>query len=574
MSGGALVRVARAGRPGGARPAVALLLGALATGAAVGLLATSGYLISRAALEPPILTLTVAIVGVRLFAVTRSAARYGERVVSHDVSLRALAELRARVFERLVPLVPGRGPGRRGADLLSRAVADVDAMQHVYVRVIAPPVVALLAIAGSAIVAGLMLPAAGLALALVLGGAAVALPLLAWAAARRAGRRQAPARAALGAEVLEALQMAPEIAAYGMEDDRLARVGAADRALARTARRDAAVGGMSAGLVAALAGAAAACALVVAIPAAAEGRVDGVLIGALALLAMAAAEAVAPLPAAAQHLGSAGAAAARIEEITEAPVDVRDPVHPAPFPAGPVTIALEGARVRYADDRPLALDGLDLRLEPGRLVALVGPSGSGKSTALHALVRFLDPDEGRVTVAGRDVREYAQDDLRRAVRLAAQDAHLFATTIRENVRIGRRDAGDEAVLAALAAAGLAGWVASLPEGLDTAVGEGGARVSGGQRQRIAIARALVSRAPVLLLDEPTAHLDPDAARALVRGLAAAAHGAAILLVTHSALGLERADEIVVLEAGRVVDRGTHEALASRCPAYARMLERA
>jgi ABC-type multidrug transport system fused ATPase/permease subunit len=209
---------------------------------------------------------------------------------------------------------------------------------------------------------------------------------------------------------------------------------------------------------------------------------------------------------------------------------------------------------------PWVLDGVDLRLDPGRRVAIVGASGSGKTTIANVLARFRDLDAGRAVLDGQDLARYRQEDVRRAVRLCAQDAHLFATSLRDNVRIGRAEAGDGAVAAALDRAGLGGWLRSLPEGLDTPVGEGGALVSGGQRGRIALARALVSRAPVLILDEPAAHLDPLSTRALVDDLLAEAGAASVLLITHSAIGLERFDEVLLLEGGRVAERGPHARL--------------
>ncbi len=555
MSGArSLLRVAHAARPGRGRLALAALLGAAALASGVALLATSGLLIAQAALAPPILTLTVTIVGVRLFALLRATTRYGERIVSHDVALRALATLRARVVRRLVPLVPGGLPGMGAGDLLSRVVADVDRMRDLFVRALGPPVITLLVLLGAVLAAALVLPAAGLALALVLGGAAVALPLITWAAGRRAARRQAPARAALTAEIVEALQHAPEIAAYGLEDDRVARVRDGDRALARCARRDAVVGGVSAGAVALLAGLAAAAVLIVGIPATADGRLDGVALAALALLALASAEAVAPLPEAARHLSGTAAAARRIEEVTERPPAVQDPPHPQAPPLWAPVLALEGVTAGHPGG-PDVLHDVDLVVRPGSRIALVGPSGAGKSTALALMVRFLDPSAGRVTLDGRDIRDLAQTDVRHLVRLSGQDAHVFATTVRENVRIGRPGADDAAVRDALDRAGLGDWVAGLPDGLATPCGEDGARLSGGQRGRLALARALVSGAPVLLLDEPTAHLDAPAHRAFVADLAAAARDASVVLVTHSAEGLEDFDEVVVLEEGRVVRRG-------------------
>jgi thiol reductant ABC exporter CydC subunit len=541
-------------------------MGAIAVGAGIGLLATSGYLISRAALGPPILTLTAAIVAVRSFAIGRSVSRYAERLLSHDVALRVLAGVRRRVYDRLVPLVPGGIPSMREGDVLSRAVGDVESMQDLYVRSLGPPVVAVAVCAGAAAVAWAMLPAAGLALALLLAACGLALPLIAAAAGRRAARRQAPARAALTAEVLETLRLAPDLAVYGLEDRRIARVREADARLARTSRSDAAAGAVSAGLVAALSGLGAALVLAVATPAVSGGELDGVLLAALALLAIASVEALAPLPAAARSLSATATAARRIEEITERPPPARDPERPLTVPARPA-VALEGARLRYAPGGPWVLDGVDLRLDPGRHVAVVGASGSGKTTIANVLVRFRDLDAGRATLDGDDLARYAQDDVRRAVRLCAQDAHLFAATLRDNVRIGRADAGDAEVVAALASAGLGGWLRSLPAGLDTQVGEGGALVSGGERGRVALARALVSRAPVLVLDEPAAHLDPSSTRAFVDDLLAVAGGASLLLITHSPIGLERFDEVLLLEGGRIVERGTHDHLMAAGPRY-------
>ena len=555
---GALLRVARWARPGRRRLWLSMLMGVLAAAAGIGLLTTSGYLISAAALGPPILTLTVAIVGVRAFAVGRSASRYVERLLSHDVALRVLATTRRRFYERLVPLVPGGIPRMRAGDLLSRAIGDVDALQHLYVRALGPPVVAVAVCAMSAGVAWAMLPAAGMVLAFVLGVSALVLPLWAGAAGRRTGRHQAPARGLLAAEVLEAVRFAPELTAYGLEGERIARVASADRRLALTSRSDAAIGAASAGVLSALAGSAAAAILVVGAPAVADGRLDGVLLAALALLAIASVDALAPLPAAAQHLVATATAARRLEEITGRPPPVRDPEHPSPVGRHPA-VALEGARLRY-DDGPWVLDGVDLRLDPGARIAIVGASGAGKSTIADVLVRFRDLDGGRATIDGVNVRDLGQDDVRHAVRLCEQDAHLFAASIRDNVRIGDPAAGEAHVMRALERAGLGDWVAAIPEGLDTQVGEAGAQLSGGQRSRIALARALLSEAPVLILDEPTAHLDAESTRAFVDDLMSAAEGGSVVVITHSPVGLERFDEVLLLEAGRVVARGRHEQL--------------
>jgi ABC-type multidrug transport system fused ATPase/permease subunit len=266
----------------------------------------------------------------------------------------------------------------------------------------------------------------------------------------------------------------------------------------------------------------------------------------LALLALASFEAVQPLPEAARELGETVAAGRRIFALTDRKPAVVDAAEPAALPDGPFTVALEDVRVRYGPREPLALDGFSLRLEPGRRIALIGPSGAGKTTVTNLLLRFLDPEQGRITLAGRDVREYGQEDVRSAIAVAGQDAHLFSASIGANVRLGRPGASDDAVEQALAAARILDWVRSLPEGLDTLVGEEGRELSGGQRQRIALARALLADTPILVLDEPTAHLDTPTAERLVEDVVAEAGDRCVLLITHRPEGLELVDEIVVL----------------------------
>lgn len=555
----ALRRAAALTRSRWRRLALSVLLGAGAIAAAAGLLATSGYLISRAAERPSILTLSTAIVGVRFFGIARALLRYAERLVSHDLAFRVLADLRVRFFVALTPLVPAGLRDLRRGDLLSRFVADVDRLQDLYLRGLGPPLVAAVTVAGAALAAALMLPAAGAVLFAALAAAAVAIPAATALAARGAARRQAPARAALTAELVELIAGAPELAVAGRERDRAARAAAADAALSRAQARDAAAGGLAAGLGTALAGLGAVAVLTVAIPAVRDGRLDGVLLAALALLALAAFEGVVPLGAAAQSLEACARSAARIEAVTERPAPVSDPPAPEALPAQG-TLAAAGIRARYGPDGPWVLDGVDLRLAPGTALALVGASGAGKTTLADLLVRFRDPDAGTVAFGGVDLRAAAQDDVRRAIRLAGQEAHLFATSIRANVAIGRPGATDEEIVAAIGRAGLGPWLETLPGGLGTEVGERGAQVSGGQRQRLAVARVLLAEAPVLVLDEPAAHLDPPSARALLSDLARVAPGRAVLVITHGLEGLEGYDEIALLEAGRIAERGTHAEL--------------
>jgi thiol reductant ABC exporter CydC subunit len=544
--------LALAGAPR-SRVALAVALGAATVLCGVGLMATAGYLISRAAEQPPVLSLTVAIVLVRAFALTRPLARYAERLASHDLALRVLGRVRVRVYERIEPLAPAELAGDRRGDLLSRLLADVDALQDLHLRVLGPPLVAVAAGAVSVAVAAAFLPAAGLVLAVGLLIGAVAVPALTAAANRRAGKRQAALRGALSAELVELLAAAPELAVYGQEEQRLARVRVADDALVRVGRRDALATGVGDGLNLLVTGATVASVLAVSVSAHADGRLDGVLIALLALLALASFEAVQPLAESTRTLSTTLAAGERVLELTDRRPAVRDPEDPAPPATWPFTLSLEEVTIRYPGAVSPALDCLSLRLDPASRVALVGPSGAGKTTLVNALLRFLDPEQGRVTLAGRDLREYRQHDVRAAVAVAGQDSHLFSASIRANLCLARPGATDAELEEALRRARLLDWVQTLPDGLDTLVGEEGRELSGGQRQRLTVARAFVSDAPVLVLDEPTSDLDAATAEELVRDVLAAVDGRTVLLVTHRPEGLDLVDRVVRLEDGRIRD---------------------
>ncbi len=532
------------------RLAAAVALGALTVVFGVGLMALAGYLISRAAERPAILSLMVVIVGVRFFGLGRPIVRYLERLASHDVALRVLGRVRRRFYEQIEPLAPaGLGCYRHG-DLLSRMVADVDALQDLYLRGLEPPLVAVLAGAVAVGAATAVLPAAGLVLAggLLTGGCVV--PALGGALAARAGRRTAPARGDLAAELVELVGGAAELVAFGAEPVRLARVSAADRTLVQLARRDALATGMGDGLIVVVTGLTVGGVVALAVAASGAGRLDRVFIAVLPLLVLAAFEAVTPLVAAARALSATLAAGRRILELSAQTPAIRDPARPAPPPRWPFAVALEDLRAGYPNEPHPVLDGISLRLEPGERVALIGPSGSGKTTVVNLLLRFLDPEQGRVTVGGRDLREYRQVDVRRMFALAGQESHLFSATIRDNLLVAHPAATDAELERALGRARIGEWVARLPAGLDTVVGEQGRALSGGQRQRIVLARALLAHAPVLVLDEPTAHLDTGTAEEFIGDVLAAADGRTVLLITHRPEGLGLVDQVLSLSPAR------------------------
>jgi ATP-binding cassette subfamily C protein CydC len=518
-------------------------LSALAVAFGVALMTTAGYLISRAAEQPPILSLTVAIVAVRFFGLARPLARYLERLASHDAALRALGRIRARFYERIEPLAPAELSQYRSGELVGRMVGDVDALQGLYVRGVGPPVVALAVGTASVGVTAVFLPAAAFMLAVGLFVAGVAVPLVAARVTRRAGRRQVAARAELTAELVEVLRGAPELVAFGREEQTLARLRAADHELARLSRRQAFAAGLGDALVVLTAGVTVTTVLGVSVAA----DIDRVLVATVALLALASFDAVTPLVAAARELSATRSAGKRVVELTDRQPLVRDPDEAVPSPQRRAPVALEGVTAGYPTEAEPVLREVTLLLPPGGRIALVGPSGAGKTTVTNLLLRFLDSQEGRVTIGGRDIREYRQHDVRGMFALAGQDAHVFNSTIRANLQLARPDATEAELWGALREARLDVWVSALPDGLDTLVGEEGERLSGGQRQRLTLARALLTRAPVLVLDEPTAHLDAETAESLVRDIFAAAEGRTVLLITHRPEGLDLVDEVVTLD---------------------------
>ncbi|WP_035847135.1 thiol reductant ABC exporter subunit CydD [Kitasatospora azatica] len=573
-----LFRTADAGRPR-RRFALSVLLGSLALGCAVALMATSGWLISKASTQPPVLYLMMAVTAVRAFGVGRSALRYAERLVSHDAVLRTLGSLRVTVYQRLERLAPTALPAFRRGDLLSRLVADVDSVQDWYLRWRLPAAVAVTVSLAAATALGVLLPAAGvvLALGLLLAGAGV--PLLAARLSSRTERQQAPARGALATAVVDTCTGTAELTVAGALPRRLAAVRAADRNLTALAARSAATTALGAGLTALLTGLTVAGCALVGVQAVAAGRLGGLCLAVLVLTPLAAFEAVAGLPAAVQVRERSRAAAGRLTEVCDTPDPVAEPSaslrpggppYPAPLPADPFPVAVRGLRARHPGQLSWALDGIDLDLAAGRRVAVVGPSGSGKTTLALTLLRLLDQEAGSVTLAaGRpqavDTRALDGDDVRRAIGLCAQDAHVFDSSLRENLRLALPTATDTDLHEALGAARLLDWVHTLPEGLDTMVGEHGARLSGGQRQRLALARALLADFPLLILDEPAEHLDLRTADALTADLLAATSDRATLLITHRLAGLAEAavDEILVLDAGRVAERGSWAELTAR-----------
>lgn len=488
------------------------------------------------------------LVWLRPLALLRAGLRWAERMGTHAATFRALADTRVWFFRRLAARLPAGIGLRRAGDMLGRLTADIEALDGLFLRAIVP-----IAAAASVAVATLLLlglASAWLAAAVVVPlGLAVLLPFALAPAFAAAGRRAAAAegewRATLADPLLgfeDTLAANAEAQALARAADAEARWRAAERAMARRAAAAGAAGVLlgQAALIGALG-----LGLAAGTPEAAGAALLGLF------LAVAAAETVGLLPRAGVALAAAGAGARRLFEAADTPPPVPEPALPAPPPTGHA-ICVRGVHFAWAPDRPPVFTGLDLDIPEGARVAILGPSGAGKSTLAALLLKQAAPQAGRITLGGVDIADLPADVLRARIAILSQDARLFAGTIAENLRLAAPEAEEAALWQALDAARIGDLVRALPEGLATEVGEGGIRFSGGEARRLALARALLSPAPVLILDEPAAGLDPAAERAFLETLGTATAGRTVILIQHALIGVEKPQRILRLIGGQAV----------------------
>lgn len=558
--------VLRSAVPPARRIALAALLGVASAASSVALLACSAWLIARAAEQPPVLYLSLAVVGVRAFALGRAVFRYLERLVGHDASFRQLAAIRAGVYERMLPLAPdGLASSRRG-DLLARFVDDVDELQNVALRAVQPLVSAALVLALAIAGVGLLAPGSAVAVLVCLAVGIGLTLLVQHRAAVRAERTLAPLRGELQSAVIEHVQALDVLVAFDAAGAGRRRIDEIGARLARATRARAAATGAASALTAAIGGFAVAASLAAAAPLLEDGRIDGPTFAVLCLVPLAIAEVAGAIPLATSALRLARASAARVAHAvpaavpSEIPVPPMEPAAPPAFEPAPA-IELRGIRARWPEasdedaisaERPAALNGLDLSIGPGERVLVRGDSGAGKTTLAHVLVRFL-AYEGSYRLGEVEASELEPSAVRRIVGLVEQRPWLFDEDVRQNLLFARETATDADLLGVLDRVGLREWVEERG-GLDARVGERGALVSGGQAQRIALARAMLADFPVLVLDEPTASVDPARADALLRDLADAAGrtGRTVVLISHTGAPSGLVDRTVTLAAGAAI----------------------
>lgn len=525
---------------------LAVALGVLTILSSISLMALSAWLISTASLRPSIAELSVAVVGVRFFGIARAVFRYLERVISHETTFRLLAEMRVAFYRIIEPLAPARLTSQRSGDLLSRAVSDIESLQNLLLRGIAPPLVALMTSALLTLFLGAFDPLIAFVALIFMLAAGIGLPLLSAWANETAGAQRVQARAELNAMLVDSVQGMAEIIVYGQQHTRANEIARLSAQAAQADRLNSRVDALQAALLILLTNGSAVLVLTVAIP-----RIDGVFLATIMLATMAVFEAFMPLTQAALQLGSTRSAAERLFEIADLPPVVIDPPTPARLPSHSM-LSLAHVSFRYAPDQALILEDASLILQPGQWIAVLGASGSGKSTLANILLRFWEYESGSIRFGAHELRDYTQTDIRAAFGVMTQRTHLFNTTIRDNIHFARTDAARADVEQAARQAQIHDFIQSLPQGYDTVVGEDGVHLSGGERQRIALARVLLKNAPILILDEVTANLDVITERAVLDTILKAAEGKSLLMLTHRHVLLDRMDQVYVIQDKRLV----------------------
>lgn len=552
--------------------ALATLAGVLTVGSAIGLMATSAWLISMAALHPSVAALAVAIVGVRFFGIARGVFRYLDRLISHEITFRLLSRLRVWFYRAVEPLAPAVLARYRSGDLLSRVVSDIDTLQNFYLRVLAPPLVSAFTGLGVWFLLGAYNPVFSLAFLGFYVLAGVGVPWLTHLLSKRLAVRAIQLRADLNASMVDGIQGLAELVAFGQEDRQNARIEKLNRELVRTQVRLGAINALQGSLGSVLMNLAAWTMLALAIPLVRNGQLDPVYLALVVLTALASFEAVLPLGQAFQYLALSLTAADRLFEIADQLPAIK--TLPSTGPAAPdegnLSLEVKNVTFRYESGQPDALHDLSFSLRPGQSVAIVGESGAGKSTLANLLLRFWDYQSGEIRLGGRDLNTIPPEEVRSMIGLVSQRTHLFNATIRENLAIANPSADQAAIETACRQAQIHDFIAGLPQGYATSVGEFGLALSGGERQRLSIARAILKNAPILVLDEPTANLDRQNEQLVLQALQSLMKNRSTILITHRLADLESFGEILVLRAGQVVERGDQSHLLQEAGLFNRL----
>ncbi|MEI6846767.1 MAG: thiol reductant ABC exporter subunit CydC [Chlorobiaceae bacterium] len=544
---------------------LAALIGFATTGSSIGLLMTSGYIIAKAALQPPMSALQIGIVGVRFFGLARGVLRYAERLVSHNTTFKILAKLRLWFYDAIEPLAPARLMHFKSGDLLQRVVDDIQSLENIYTRVLAPPLTALLVAALMWFLAGIYSMQAALLILFFHLLAGIGVPLLTMQLSRGVSIGIMKCQTDQQILALDFFQGIGELQVYGKLAGHLKEMHTTEADKLRFQRKNAIIEGLQESLTGLLMNAAIITVLWTLIPAVSTGGINGISLAVITLAVMASFEPFLPLPAAIKHLEADTHAGRRLFEILDAKPETTNPATPLPFPSNHA-IRAENLCFTYPGTCSKTLDNISFSLLAGQHIAIVGPSGAGKSTITALFMRFWNCTEGKLTIGGHNISLFDTEELRRNIALVSQRTYLFAETIRENLKLAAPDATDEKLKKALTAAGLSHFTAKLDEW----TGQHGMKLSGGERQRLAIARVVLQNAPIMILDEATANLDGITEKEVTETLAAISAGKTMITITHRLKAMEQFDQILLLNKGKITEQGKHDELMQHNGLYKRM----
>ena len=543
------------------RVAFSVLLSSVTIGASVALMGTSAWLISTAAIATSVADLGVSTVGTRFFGITRALSRYFERLVSHDVTFRLLAKFRIWFYEKLEPLAPARLMNFRAGDLLSRIIGDVETLENFYVRVISPPLTAIVVGLFTAIFLASFYPILAPVYLTFFISLGLILPWLTQIISRKSAEQTINIRAELHTQLVDGIQGIADLLAYGRGDERLNKVATQGINYSDAQKRLSLITGIGASLSTLLTNLALWTILFLCIPQVTNGNLAGPMLASLSLLTLASFEAATPLPVAAQAWNSSRESAKRLFEVVDTEPEIREQRTVISNQSSTnYELRITDLTFTYPNQNTPALQHVTFDLKPSNSIAIVGPSGAGKSTIANLILRFWDYQMGEIRLGGENVKLLNQDEVRERCGYVSQNTYFFNTSIYENLRFAKKKVSKEEIESACKSAQIHDFILSLPKGYDTMIGEQGLRLSGGERQRLAIARALIKDAPILILDEPTANLDALTEGEVLKTLFAVMKQKTSLLITHRLIGLENVNEILVMNHGQIVERGTHAQL--------------
>ena len=550
--------------------ALSILLSTLTIGSSVALIGVSAWLISTAAIATSVADLGVAVVATRLFGITRAIFRYLERLVSHNVTFQLLAHLRVWFYQKLEPLAPARLMNYKSGDLLARVIGDVETLENFYVRVVSPSLTAIFIGIFTSLFFASFYPVIAYVLIGLFLALGLILPLAAQIISNKTGQRLITERAYIQTQLVDGIQGLADIISFGREKDRSQMLASTGKDYALMQKKMARISGVHSALGTLLTNFGLWLVLFLVIPQVTAGNLDGVMIGTFALMTFASFEAVNPLPLAAQMWNPSREAAKRLFDVVDAMPMVSDIPNGGTATIQSSTLELSNVTFSYPKQSTAALQNISFTLAEGKSIAIVGPSGAGKSTIANLLLRFWDYESGEICLGGESLKSLKQDEVRERFALVSQNSHFFNASIRENLRLARPKITSDEIEAAAKSAEIHDFITSLPKGYETFIGEHGLRLSGGERQRLAIARALLKDTPILILDEPTANLDPITEKKVLNTLFEIMRMKTSLLITHRLVGLENMDEIIVMDHGKIVEHGTHNELLKSEGIYQRL----